>query len=60
MEKGAEMSVWAPELLTEMSLLQNARHTADLSLHSWLTHNYLRCENECLAKPKLPVPRKAY
>lgn len=60
MEKGAETRVWAPECLTKMSLLQNARHRAGVSLHSFLTHADLRCENECLATPTVPVPRKAY
>ena len=54
------MSVWGPEFLTKMSLLQNTRPMADPGLHSVLTRTDLRCENECLAKPKSPVPRKAY
>lgn len=49
-----------PQFLTDMSLLQKARRAAGLSLCSFLTRTDLRCENECLAKPKLPVPRKAY
>ena len=48
------------EFHSTMNLLQKARRTAGLSLHSVLTRTDLRCENECLAKPEFPVPRKAY
>lgn len=50
------MSVRAPEFLSKTSLPQNTRPVAEPSLRLALTRTDLRCENECLAKPKLPVP----